>query len=356
MAQTLEHNKVVTSVTAAVIPIFDEDMDIIQRLDDEPNDVGGLSAAQLKAEFDSAGNKTKEYINNELVPTIIASELTEESRVNAEAERVSNEIERVSNEGARKAAETARAEAETTRKTAESGRASAEDSRKTAEQAREAAEKARADETAGIVTQATQQANAAAQSAQASANSASDASASKNAAAASESNAASSASAASSSASGAASSKSAADSSAKLAQSWAEGGTGARSGEDTNNAKYWADQAKNAAKGDMMASTYDTKGRAQDIFDYVDQNAPRRYRHVFSAGDWSSAGTITLAAATHGITGSDIMCQASILVDGAYVRGTWATLETYAVIDETTHEITLYCGGEGYDGAAVMMG
>lgn len=37
----------------------------------------------------------------------------------------------------------------------------------------------------------------------------------------------------------------------KTAQSWAVGGTGTREGEDTNNAKYWAEQAKEVAGGDF---------------------------------------------------------------------------------------------------------
>lgn len=53
-----------------------------------------------------------------------------------------------------------------------------------------------------------------------------------------------------------------AEDAAKLSQSWAEGGTGLRSDEETNNAKYWAGQAKNAAKGDMKAEVYDPNGVA----------------------------------------------------------------------------------------------
>ena len=33
---------------------FQDDLNIIQKLDDEPNDVGGLTAAELKAKFDEA--------------------------------------------------------------------------------------------------------------------------------------------------------------------------------------------------------------------------------------------------------------------------------------------------------------
>jgi len=42
---------------------FNEDMNIIAALDDEPNDRGGMTAAELKARFDKAGRLLKEYIN-----------------------------------------------------------------------------------------------------------------------------------------------------------------------------------------------------------------------------------------------------------------------------------------------------
>lgn len=46
------------------------DLNIIQKLDDEPNDVGGLSAAELKARFDEAGRLIQDYLNQTLVPQI----------------------------------------------------------------------------------------------------------------------------------------------------------------------------------------------------------------------------------------------------------------------------------------------
>lgn len=42
------------------------DLNIIQALDDEPNDVGGLTADELKAKFDAAGLAVKEYLNGTL--------------------------------------------------------------------------------------------------------------------------------------------------------------------------------------------------------------------------------------------------------------------------------------------------
>lgn len=44
-----------------------KDMAIIQKLDDEPNDVGGLTADQLKAKFDEAGEAIKEFLNETLL-------------------------------------------------------------------------------------------------------------------------------------------------------------------------------------------------------------------------------------------------------------------------------------------------
>lgn len=41
---------------------------------------------------------------------------------------------------------------------------------------------------------------------------------------------------------------------ATLSKSWAEGNTGYRDGEDTNNAKYWASQARQAAFGEAVIS------------------------------------------------------------------------------------------------------
>lgn len=49
-----------------------EDISYISKLDTEPNDVGGLSDAELKAEFDKAVNVIKDYINNVLIPALEA--------------------------------------------------------------------------------------------------------------------------------------------------------------------------------------------------------------------------------------------------------------------------------------------
>lgn len=180
-------------VQSLVIPDLDDDLDVIQKLDDEPNDVGGLTAAQLKAKFDEGPNAIKSYINNELLPAI--SDTVAEADVRAEAEqgRVAAEAARVTAEQGRASAETGREQAEAARRTAEQARVAAEQGRATAEQGRasaeatrvsqetarqnaeaerQAAEQERVNTDTGIVAQATQQATAAGQSANAAAGSA----------------------------------------------------------------------------------------------------------------------------------------------------------------------------------------
>ncbi len=49
-----------------------KDMGIISKLEDEPNDVGGLTAAQLKARFDEAGEAVKAYLNDTLLAELTA--------------------------------------------------------------------------------------------------------------------------------------------------------------------------------------------------------------------------------------------------------------------------------------------
>ena len=144
------------------IPAFEEDVDVIQKLDDEPNDVGGLTAAELKAKFDEAGNRIKTYLNETLVPSISETVAEAEERAKAEAARVlaeeqraAAEQERVSAEAEREQAEAERRAGEAARVSAEEERAAAETARKEAEAARALAEQNRVDTDNGIVAQAT---------------------------------------------------------------------------------------------------------------------------------------------------------------------------------------------------------
>lgn len=50
------------------LPRFQTDVDNISALADRPNDVNGLTAAELKARFDKAGDDIKSWINTSLIP------------------------------------------------------------------------------------------------------------------------------------------------------------------------------------------------------------------------------------------------------------------------------------------------
>lgn len=285
------------------IQMLDGDLNIIQKLDDEPNDVGGLTSAELKAKFDESGNIIKKYINETLIPAVLTDDATEESRKQAEAARVAAEQGRVTAEEGRVSAETARAAAEQARSEAEASRVSAEN-------AREAAETARADETAGIVARATEQANAAAgsasqaagseQSAKDAAGTATGAASSASQSAASASGSASQASAAAAAAAGSAAG---AEAASKTAQSWAVGGTGTRPGEDTDNAKYWAEKAQAVVGGDFA-----TKVEAQG---YVTAHNESDAAHpdIREALEGKAAGK---HASQHGKNGADPITPAAI--------------------------------------------
>ena len=127
-------------------------------------------------------------------------------------------------EDAQAAAETAQAKAEAAQSKAETAQSKAETAQGKAESAQSAAESA--------ATSASGSASAAASSASAAALS-EDASA--------EYEAGAKTAAASAAANG------------KLSESWAVGGTGTRTGEDTNNAKYWAMAAQGAAGGGVTS-------------------------------------------------------------------------------------------------------
>lgn len=143
MATKMNADVSVISNSDLEITYMDGDLNIIQKLDDEPNDVGGLSADELKAKFDEGSNTIKRFINESLIPELLAADATEATRTAAEATRVSNEASRVSAEAARASAESTRQSAETTRKLQETQRASAEQARATAEASRKTAEDGR---------------------------------------------------------------------------------------------------------------------------------------------------------------------------------------------------------------------
>ena len=153
---------------------------------------------------------------------------------------------------------------------------------------------------------------------------------SKNAAALSESNAltyknnaADSASAASTSASGASTSATNAASSATLAESYAKGGTGSRSGENTDNAKYYSEQAYQSAQtaGEAVAEVIEANieetleeirekaAAAADSADAAEASASaasaseaKALSYKVSAGNSASAAAQSLISANNAVT------------------------------------------------------
>ena len=173
----------------------------------------------------------------------------ETGRADAEADRVSAEDTRIANENARKSAETDRASAETVRESGENARKSAEKARASAEQQRESAESTRqTNETARV---SAEKSRAAAETARQTAE--------------------------------------------KARNVWEEYSTGkayvpgnkvsfngssyvctaATTGHAPTDTAYWLLIAQKGADGkgagDMLASVYDPKGKAQDVFAYTDQ-------------------------------------------------------------------------------------
>ncbi len=141
-------------------------------------------------------------------------------------------------EASETAAQAAQTKAENAEASAISAKTAAESARDTAVSSASAASES---ETSAAASESHAAASAAA--AQTSEN---NASASASAAQASETSAGNSATAA-------ASSESSASASATASQSWTEGGTGTREGENTNNARYWSQQAQNAAAGGVTS-------------------------------------------------------------------------------------------------------
>lgn len=175
----------------------------------------------------------------------------ETGRADAEADRVSAEDTRIANENARKSAETDRASAETVRESGENARKSAEKARASAEQQRESAESTRqTNETARV---SAEKSRAAAETARQTAENARNVweeySASK---------------------AYVPGNKVSFNGSSYVC-------TAATTGHAPTDTAYWlliaqkGEDGKGA--GDMLASVYDPKGKAQDVFQYADAKA-----------------------------------------------------------------------------------
>lgn len=68
------------------IPNMTNDLAVIQKLSDLPNSTEGLTADQLKAKFDEAPLEIQKYINEKLIPAIVAEKIpfTPTTEINAE--------------------------------------------------------------------------------------------------------------------------------------------------------------------------------------------------------------------------------------------------------------------------------
>ena len=259
----------------------------------------------------NAPDSDARWLNKGLRQYVVATGGAEETRIAQEEQRQKNENGytdeeevfhngRVQNETARQTAETARDEAETARDKAENGytdeqevfhngRVQNEAARVSAENERVLAEQARADETSGIVAQATTKANAAAASATEAQSYAKGGTSSRagedtdNAKYYSQ-QAAGSATTASTKAGEASGSATTAAAKATLSESWAVGGTNTRTGEDTNNAKYWSEQAQAAAGGGVTSFNSRTGVVTPQDGDYITSLTKAEYDDLVDAG------------------------------------------------------------------------
>ena len=81
------------------------------------------------------------------------------------------------------------------------------------------------------------------------------------------------------------------------------------------------------------------------------------YYKSFTAAQWTQTdaeATLSIAKSEHGLSGSDVFAQVSILVNGIYRKGTWASIETYAIV-ESNGNITLHTP-EAFAGAVLLIG
>lgn len=196
-----------------------------------------FTTAKAAAETAAANAKTSETNAKASETAAAASASSAASAQTAAAESAATASNKASaaSESASKAAESL-----TAAQTAEANAKASETAAKAAQTAAEAAE--------GNAESSAAAAVGSAQTAQSAASTASGAASTASRAAAAASGSASQAQA---SAEAAAESAASVDGINKTAQSWAVGGTGTREGEDTNNAKYWAQQAESTAGGDF---------------------------------------------------------------------------------------------------------
>ncbi len=190
----------------------------------------------------------------------------ETAQSSAEAANTSAQNASSSAQSAKSAAETASSEAQTAKTAAETAQGKAEAAQSAAQSAKTTAQTANtnaqtAQTKAEAASSAAQTAKTAAETAQSKAETAQSAAETAQGKAEAAQSAAQSAKSAAQTANtnaqaaktAAESAKDSAEDASTLSESWAIGGTGTRTGEDTNNAKYWAQAARGAAGGGVTS-------------------------------------------------------------------------------------------------------
>lgn len=261
----------------------------------------------------------------------------ETARANAEKARADAETARVSAEQARATAESKRAAAETSRQNAETGRTDAETKRVSAETARVTAESKRADAETARATAETKRVSA------------------ETARASAESTRQTSEAARVSAEQSRAAAETARQTAEKARNVWEEYSAGkayvpgnkvsfngssyvctaATTGHAPTDAAYWLLIAKKGedgkGAGDMLASVYDPKGKAQDVFQYADAKASA----AKSAADTAQTGLNTHIASKsnpHGVTAPQVGADPKGAADTALTNAKKYTDDKIAAI------------------------
>lgn len=261
----------------------------------------------------------------------------ETARANAEKARADAETARVSAEQARATAESKRAAAETARQNAETGRTDAETKRVSAESARATAEGKRSDAETARATAETKRVSA------------------ETARANAENTRQTNETARVSAEKGRTAAETARQTAEKARNVWEEYSAGkayvsgnkvsfngssyvctaATTGHAPTDAAYWLMIAKKGedgkGAGDMLASVYDPKGKAQDVFQYADAKASA----AKSAADTAQTGLNTHIASKsnpHGVTAAQVGADAKGSADTALTNAKKYTDQKIAAI------------------------
>lgn len=216
---------------------------------------GKAESAQTAAESTAASASGSASAAAESAASAAASETASAQSVQTATEKAT------AAQTAAQAAQSAKAAAESAKAAAVTAGASAESANASAQSAKSAAESAKA--AAQTAQSKAETANTSAQTAKA------DAEAANTSAQSAKTDAESAKSAAAGSAQSAGASAQSAQASSKLSESWAVGGTGTRTGEDTNNAKYWAMAAQGVAGGGVSSFNGRSGAVAPQTGDYT---------------------------------------------------------------------------------------